>query len=621
MPKMKQLVIMSALLALIALNAPGRVEAGRFNQFIGFGDSTLDSGYFRYNATGNAAFDQQIAAAIAGGAHGGFAGNGVMGSIILAGKFGLSAAPVGGGGTDYGNGYARTVSGGPYPGNVPTVQEIANYLSSVNGVANPHALYVVQTGNNDQIWLNNNGGPAAHPDYLRQQASALAAAVATLQKAGARTIIVPNSFFSAVFAGLGGDITSANAAAYATNVKYGADQWSSLKAAGVHFIPADLDSVFRYVVHNPSRFGFTASSVLSANAPSSVIALLSILTPAQQRDYLFIDGGHLTTAGQTIEADYEYSLLTAPSQISLLAENAVQDGLARADTIQAQIDLSGQHRGPSGVNAWVSAGANSLRFKDNRTGFPNDSGIPFGGTLGVDYRLKCGVIVGVAFSGGSQSQGFSTGGSFDQVVEAPSLYAAYKTGPAWANAVATYGAFQDKIRRQVPLGIFTDENNANATGHALALALRGGGDFKLGQITTGPVGGLVLQQVCVDGFTETGTSGVTALSFDGQTRGSVVTQLGWRVLADVGRWQPFVETKWNHEWAGKDRTVTAALTTVAAPAYSMDAFPVPSDWGTALVGSSYKLSSQVTLLGRFSFVFLNQQVSSFGGELGLNVSF
>jgi len=83
----------------------------------------------------------------------------------------------------------------------------------------------------------------------------------------------------------------------------------------------------------------------------------------------------------------------------------------------------------------------------------------------------------------------------------------------------------------------------------------------------------------------------------------------------------FAEAKWNHEWAGKERTVTAALTSVAAPAYSMDAFPVTSDWATALVGASYKLSSQVTLLGRFSFVFLNPQVSSFGGELGLNVSF
>ena len=90
---------------------------------------------------------------------------------------------------------------------------------------------------------------------------------------------------------------------------------------------------------------------------------------------------------------------------------------------------------------------------------------------------------------------------------------------------------------------------------------------------------------------------------------------------DAGRWQPCAEAKWNHEWAGKDRKVTAALTTVAAPAYSTDAFPVTSDWATASVGTSYKLSSKVMLLGRLTSVFLNPQVSSFGGELGLNISF
>ena len=155
--------------------------------------------------------------------------------------------------------------------------------------------------------------------------------------------------------------------------------------------------------------------------------------------------------------------------------------------------------------------------------------------MGVDYQMPCGLIVGAAFTAGSQTQEFSTGGHFNQVDEAPSLYVAYVAGPVWGNAVASYDLFQDDIARPVPLGIFTDQNNADTTGQSLALALRGGGDFSLGQITTGPVAGVVLQQVHVDGFTETGTSGVTALSFGSQTRDSFVSQLGWRVLAGRGR--------------------------------------------------------------------------------------
>ena len=69
-------------------------------------------------------------------------------------------------------------------------------------------------------------------------------------------------------------------------------------------------------------------------------------------------------------------------------------------------------------------------------------------------------------------------------------------------------------------------NSADTDGHSLALALRGGGDFKFGQLTTGPVAGLVLQQVHLNGFTETGISGASALSFGSQTR-ELVCEPAW----------------------------------------------------------------------------------------------
>ena len=48
-----------------------------------------------------------------------------------------------------------------------------------------------------------------------------------------------------------------------------------------------------------------------------------LVAPNAEQTYLWSDPHHLTTAGQTIESDYMYSLITAPSQISLLAETAV----------------------------------------------------------------------------------------------------------------------------------------------------------------------------------------------------------------------------------------------------------------------------------------------------------
>ena len=615
--------LVAALLALTIFNPPVAADAAGFNQFVGFGDSTFDSGYFRYCSTGILALDSLIAAAVAGGDTGAFVGNGVMNSTLLASRFGLNAAPSSNGGTNYANGGSYTMTYGTpqMPANVSAVQQIQNYLASVNGVANPRALYVIKSGDND---LNYTNPPA---DYLSNSAVALATQTAVLQAAGARTIIVPNSYNCAVFAELGGDIAPANQAAYNRSRSYGLERWSALSAAGVHFVPADIDAVFRYVVHNPFSFGFTPGSVLTSNAPAKQnpspynSALLAYpLTDAQQQGYLFCDHVHLTTAGQTIEADYEYSLLVAPSQISLLAESVVQGGRARAATIQGQIEVSGQNRGPSGHNVWTSVGAYNMRFK-NAPGFADDSGTPLGGTIGMDYLSENGVIAGAAFTANSQRQEFSTGGFFDQVDEAPSLYVAYMGGPLWGNAVMTCDMFQDKVERFVPLGTFTDRNSATTTGHSLELALRGGVDATFGRITTGPVFGFVMQEATVYGFTETGTSGATALSFGTQTRDSIVSQLGWRVLADLGNLQPFAEANWNHELSGQNRTVMASLTSVAAPSYAMDAVPLVSDWATFSLGTCYRLSPRVVLRGSASSVFCNPQMIGCGGELGLNVGF
>ena len=635
MPALNRLARAAAMLTLVVLMVPGPAgAAGLFNQFVGFGDSTLDSGYFRYTTSGIATVDASLVAAIANGAQGGFAGPGVMTTTMLAGRFGQNAAPVSAGGTNYANGATYTAplsatpsdpaAPGQLPGNVATTRQIANYLAG--GAVNPHALYVVNSGNNDLIFMQNQGAAwiAANPNFLGGLASQFATSVAALQAAGARTIMVPNTFYTTALADLGGVVPASNADAYARAVGYGNAKWADLTAAGVRFIPADLTSLFKFVSVNPYLFGFTPNSVLSASAPSPVAAMVTSwadITPVQLQTYLFIDGKHLTTAGQRIEADYEHSLLVAPVQMSLLAETAIQGGLARTALIQGQIDLSGQQRGPGGVNVWIGGGVGALNMK-NTSGFPDANGVPFAGSVGADYQTPIGLVLGAALTLGAQTQNFSMdGGHFDRNDQAFSLYTAYTAGPVWGNLVATYGLFQDKITRPVPLGTFMDSNSANTNGQSLGLALRAGGDIVLGPVTTGPVAGLVAQQVTVKGFTESGTSGVTALSFGRQTRDSLVSQLGWRVLADVGRFRPFVEATWNHEFADPNRKVKAALTSAPAAPYSMATQPLNADWATASVGTSFKVNDRVMLRGAFSTMAFNPQTISYGGELGLSVSF
>ena len=280
MSKPRRLALLATLLCFSALSMPGAAGAAGFDQFIVFGDSTLDTGYFRYSTTGNSTSDAQLVNAINQGATGGWAGNGVMNSIILAEKFGLTAAPVDapGGGTNYANGGATTIfnpAGGAFPDNVCTLQEIENYLGAVNGVANPKALYLIKTGDNDVTYYDmqsqNPAWLAANPNYLNGIASALAVEVATLQAAGARTIVVRNSYDSALFAQQGGDINPIYNTAYANSKTMWTSEWADLTAAGVHFIPDDNDSLFRFVAHNPQLFGFTPLTVMSPNAPITTL--------------------------------------------------------------------------------------------------------------------------------------------------------------------------------------------------------------------------------------------------------------------------------------------------------------------------------------------------------------
>ena len=81
----------------------------------------------------------------------------------------------------------------------------------------------------------------------------------------------------------------------------------------MNFVPTDISSLFTYVSQNPTKFGFTAASVLASNpacgTTSSLVCSPGILVaPNAEQTHLWADAVHLTTAGQTIEFDFIYSL-------------------------------------------------------------------------------------------------------------------------------------------------------------------------------------------------------------------------------------------------------------------------------------------------------------------------
>ena len=140
----------------------------------------------------------------------------------------------------------------------------------------------------------------------------------------------------------------------------------------------------------------TASIRAPTTTPSSFHGYLQSANATQT--YLFMDGIHLTQAGQTIIADYYYSLLTAPSQISFLAQSTIETTFGMIYGIQQQIDVS--QRQPAGWNVWTNGDLSYLQINNSSPGFPNDPGIPVSGSVGVDYHWANGWLVGGALTGG-----------------------------------------------------------------------------------------------------------------------------------------------------------------------------------------------------------------------------
>jgi outer membrane lipase/esterase len=412
------------------------------------------------------------------------------------------------------------------------------------------------------------------------------------------------------------------------------------------------------IAANPALFGFqfigigagqsactqpagvtTAWALLCSSNPAAPSTLVA---PNAEQTHLFADDQHLTTAGQQILADYEYSLVVAPSEISFLAEVPVKTRVAMVDSIFEQIAISQQHRAVGTFNVWVSGSVSSLAINSGSANFPNDPGMPAAATAGIDYAIANGLLIGAAISYGQTTQSWSLGGSFTEKEVVGSVYGALNRGPYWADVVVSYGGLNYATNRIVPIGITQQSNFGTTTGNDISLAAEFGYNFvtSLGTptspamsfkaapstpapaITHGPVAGIILQRVFVNGFTEVdqfaSIGGFTALSFGDQTRDSAITELGYQASIDLGAWRPFAKLVWDHELDSENRTITAALTSTVAPSYTMPAVVLGRDWATATVGTTVAFAQGVTGYANVSGQIGQQNVITYGGQVGVN---
>ncbi len=185
----------------------------------------------------------------------------------------------------------------------------------------------------------------------------------------------------------------------------------------------------------------------------------------------------------------------------------------------------------------------------------------------------------------------------------------------------------NKVNRNVAMGISALNNSATVAGSDLAIAVQGGykmnvdlvDKFNIGALSHGPLVGFSAQKVRIHGFREAGS--ITSLEFASQTRNSDIGQLGYQAELERGQFKYFAKLIFNREFANTMRNVTASVTTVASPSYYMPAIALGKKWETLYAGTSYKINDQSQIFGMISSQFSQKNAANYSTTLGYSYSF
>ncbi len=186
--------------------------------------------------------------------------------------------------------------------------------------ADPNALYYITGGGNDFLQ-----GRILNDVQAQQAAGRLVDSVQALQQAGARYIVVwllPDLGLTP--ATFGGPLQPFASQLSGT---FNAELTAQLSQAGANVIPLNIPLLLKEGMANPASFGLAADQNLIGTCFSGNGCTMNPTygingsTPDPSK-LLFNDSVHPTITGQRLIADYTYSLLSAPWELTLLPEMA-----------------------------------------------------------------------------------------------------------------------------------------------------------------------------------------------------------------------------------------------------------------------------------------------------------
>lgn len=375
-----------------------------------------------------------------------------------------------------------------------------------------------------------------------------------------------------------------------------------LAQGGGNIVRVDINKLFSEAIANPGQFGFTNTSGMACPAGvSSAVCTSSMPGFNTDQSYLFADHFHPSPQAHQLMADYIQAVLDGPAQAVALNQATAafaRDSRATLDSRFQQLRSVGNSQGAMGVFGGYAG--QRYDYSANKAAGDGDA-TTHNLTLGVDYQLTDAWLLGALVSGSNDDQQPSSHYEYKARGWLLSTFTAltlFEQG--WVNADLHYARVDyDDIRRSMQLGALTRTENGNTEGKQWGVRITGGYDFPVtSSLTTGPVAQFAWDYSNVSGYSEQGDDS-TAMRFDDQIYHSKIAALGWRVDSQLGKFNPYAEVSYQHQFGDDVYRAGGGLKSTQT-SFTRDSTSQDKNWLDVTLGANIPLSERVAAFATVS---------------------
>lgn len=624
---------------LAGVSVAAHAETSPYSQFVNFGDSLSDAGNFPDigspllggNPTGGLRFTNRTGPTYAAN-NTEYAGQVV--TQVLANRLGLQSLPStpilprlltgNPDGTNYAVGGYRTdqildslIGTSTVDAGGGRSRSRPGYLVE-NPQVDPNGLYYLNGGANDIFQLQ------TRPTTMALAAANMVEAVGALQNAGARYIIIsdlPDVGNTPLGTQLG-----TSAFLNSLSDSFNAELAAGLQAQGGNYVLLNNRLLLSEVRADLARYGFdpsinqTAVCFDGGNCPLDPTYGLGTANADPSR-LLFNDAVHPTTAVHQISADYTYSILSAPAEVSLLPEmgrSALRNHLQLLDN-----ELAAQRGNWQAVGGWrtfVQGGYNRPEYD----GFGGGDGDSPTLTIGLSNRVSEHWLAGLSLGLAQNSLSLGAGDSdYDMRSYLASAFASYQQDRFFADFNASAGYLDyDSLDRTFSLGVAERSEKGSTEGMIWGVSAKTG--FNLMQmgdpLEFGPFIGASYQKIDVDGYSEQGASS-TALSYEDQELESLRLSVGlFGTYAVSERTRLFGEVAREVEREDEQREdLRMSLNSVSTNSFELPGATPTGDQTRFSVGIAHQLSAGLSVRANYNYQGNDNRNQGVGLSLALDL--